>query len=506
MELGAAVEAVERMVGVPLAGPDWHRLGTLCENLGLTFEAAHVPSAAELAGAWRLFINRDGSFGPPSLAQVYGIGLLWTLTDAPAAGLVPAFAALGLRLEASRFEMMKRMAMRLYTIGRNSSVRGRDCAAGARLLSAAVSLFDDLERSDAVRSPAARRSLHGMRGVALILLSRSCADADALRRARADLDVSHGLGDASPQNLCYRRECARRLYDCSRDPALLDDMESLLAQSEMRDRQYHSDLARYHEDRAARALFDGEGDFAVHRAAGIAACDEVLRLWPGQEQENAIFYNVRGYLHYLAASAGLRGDRAAILDALDRAVADFRVAAAHGLGGACLALALLRRAGLVKADDPAAARADLAAVPASLRHVDAETAARIRAQLDAALLDADLRDAVEAGDPAALLAPCEALLAAGEEAQRHLPGLLDALRLCWSAAGAAPSPRLRRAAEQALTLCARTGLEEETDASAALLRTALAVPPPLRDAAPPARAAPPNPAPPARARARALSG
>jgi hypothetical protein len=502
MELGAAVDAVEKMVGVPLAGPDWHRLGTLCESLGVRFEASHAPPPAELAAAWRLFINRDGSFGPPSLAQVYGIGLLWQLTAPPAAGLAAAFAALGLRLEASRFEMMKRMAMRLYTIGRNSSVRGRDCAAGARLLSAAVRLFDDLERSDAVRSPAARRSLHGMRGVALILLSRSCADAGALRRARADLEVSHGLGDASPQNLCYRRECARRLYDCGRDPALLDLMETLLAQSEARDRQYYSDLARYHEDRAARALFEGEGDFAVHRAAGVAACDEVLRLWPGQDQENAIFYNVRGYLHYLAAGPALRGDRAAAVDALTRAVADFRVAGTYGLGGACLALALLRRAALLVEADPAAARADLAAVPEGLRLAEPETAARIRAQLDAALHDCALREAVQAGDPAGLLEGCEALLATGEEAQRHLPGLLDALRLCWTSDDGAPAPRLRRAAEQALTLCARAeGDEEGRDEKAALLRAAITGPPALRGEAPPPVGAPR--APPRRGRAPA---
>jgi len=379
-----------------------------------------------------------------------------------------AFLNIGMRRDFSLLEMMKRRAMRLYTLGRNLSVRDRDPESGARLLRACVELFDAIEGTPTARSAPARRTLHGMRGVALLILTRSCDDSPSLRGALADLEESCALGDRSPQNLAYRRECVLRLYECSEDPAALEKLGALVAVPTPRDPQYLADLAKYHQHCATRALYNGEGDFWVHKEAGTAACDEALSLSVGGE-DLRILNNLRGYANYLAANAALGMDRDGIYEQLTAAIQDFRIAAGAGLGGSCLSRALLRRANLLKRTDLDAAGEDLAEAAGSLNLAAPATAGGIEMGIKAASFDLSIHRALAEAEPDGLAARCRELLALGEASHRYMLTIVNALRVCWGIADPAAASDTMAASREVVALCARAIRERPIDEHTALV-------------------------------------
>lgn len=474
MNFRQAMAEVERHVGVPLGNAGWSNLESLLYKVGLDCRSAIVPAPGAIAQAWQRLLDADGSLGPPDLAQIYLVGILEIFTRTMNRDLDMAFADLGMRRDFSLLEMMKRRAMRLYTLGRNLSVRDRDAESGARLLGACVDLFDAIENTPTTRTVTARRTLHGMRGVALVMLSRSSDDAPALRDAAADLEESFALGDRSPQNLAYRRECALRLYDCSEDPAALEKAGALLALPAARDAQYLSDLAKYHQHRAIRALYNGEGNFWFHKDAGIAACDEALSLPTADREDLRIFNNLRGYAHYLAANAVLGMDRERIAEQLTLAIRDFRIAAAAGLGGSCLARALLRRANLLKRADLDAAGKDLAEATENLKLADPATAQAIEVDLEASLLDLSLQRAMTEAEFDGLAAKCRELLALGEASHRYMLTIVNALRICWGIADPSAASDTKAASRDVVALCVRTIEEGAVDEHMALVLGAAA--------------------------------
>ncbi len=469
MDFRQALEEIERHVGISLGDTGRASLQALFQRLGLACELDHVPTPAAIAQGWRSLLDADGSLGQPDLPQIYLLGVLEAFTRNMNGDLDTAFACIGMRRDFSLLEMMKRRAMRLYTLGRNLSVRDRDADAGAKLLGACVDLFDAIEDTPAARSDTARRTLHGMRGVALLMLSRSCDDAAWLRDAGADLEESFALGDRSVQNLAYRRECALRLYDCSEDTTALDQIAALLASETPRDSQYLSDLAKYHQLRSVRALYNGEGDFWLHNKAGIAACDEALSLPPNGRDDTQIFNNLRGYAHYLAANAALGMDRDGIFQQLTFAIQDFRIAAAVGLGGSCLSRALLRRANILKRTDLDAAAHDLAEVPESLHLVGQAAAQAIESDLEASMLDLSLLRGMTEAEPSGLAGKCHDLLALGEASHRYLLTIVHALRFCWSIADPAAASDTKAASQKVVSLCSAAVQDGVIDEHAALV-------------------------------------
>jgi hypothetical protein len=455
MNFEQALAEVERHVGVPLGNSGRLRLETLFLSLGLDWRPDVVPTPARVAQAWQRVLRADGSMGPPDLAQVYLVGALENFTRFMGRDLDIAFAQVGMRRDFSLLEMMKRRAMRLYTLGRNLSVRDRDAESGAELLRASVDLFDALQDTPAARSDTAQRIVHGMRGVALLMLSRSCADAPALRDAAADLDLAFALGDRSLQNLAYRREAALRLYDCSEDPAALEKLGALLTIPAPRDPQYLSDVAKYHQHRASRALYNGEGDFWVHKDAAVAACDEALSLSALNGEDLRIFNSLRGYAHYLSANASLGMDRDGIFERLTFAIQDFRIAAEAGVGGSCLSRALLRRANLLKRTDLDAAGEDLAEATGSLHLADVATAPAVKVELEASILDLSIQRDMAEGAFGGLAAKCRELLALGEASHHYMLTIVNALRVSWGIADPAAASDTKAASCEVVDLCAK---------------------------------------------------
>ena len=474
MNLAQATQDLESHIGVPLGDAGWTAMTALYRRLGMVCERDQVPQALQVAEVWRNFLAADRSLGEARIEQVYLLGTLECFARTMDGDLDRAFAAVGMQREFSLLEMTKRRAARLYTLGRNLSVRGRDVETGRKLLKAAVRLFDSIEARVAARSGPFLRTLHGMRGVARVLLAREKADPAALEGAALDLEKSFALGDSSPQNLAYRRECALTLYDSSEDPAALDRCEALLASKAPRDQQLLSDLARYHQNRAVRALHYGEGDFWPHMELGVAACDEALGQGANGQEDRRIFNNQRGFFHYLAASAALGLERADVLQHLTDAIEDLRIAATAGLGGSCLAQALLRRAAMLKKIDLDAATADLGLAADSLDLVDSEIAASVGAAVRASLLDCSIRRAMADADATGIAGKCRELLAMGEVSHRHLLTIIHGLRFSWSVGDPSAAADTVAGSRAAVAMCESMIAEESIDEHSALLLGAAA--------------------------------
>lgn len=457
MLLSDAVYAVADDVDVPLTASDFNKLKPLFSSVGLNLDDSRDIDPFGIAHAWRIFLDSEAGHSSSSdWEQIFLIGVLRHVMMSIDADWVEAFSAVRMRANFSLFEMNKRLGGRLFTAGRNLSVRGRDVITAVKLLKAALRIFEQVTRSDLPKSVPLLRMLHGMKGVALVLLSRSDSDTALLSQAEEALERSHQLGDSTPQNLAYRRECARREYNKTNDSSVLDRLERLLGESCLRDSQFYADLAYYHQDRASRALDLGEGDFSTHYDAAIAASTAGLSAPARDGEGHAIFHNLRGFMHYLAAQPAAGLEREQVLAELQDAVADLRLAAKAGLGGACLPLALLRRSSMLKATDLAEARADLSEASAGLGLADQDVASRLGTQIRASLLDCAIREALGASEADGLLETCQQLLALGVEGERHIFSILKALHFCWSLqkeGKESPSPALRSASEQVLATC-----------------------------------------------------
>jgi hypothetical protein len=465
MSITGAACAYARELGVEIPAGFHERVTALLQGLGLgTYPGTTPPHA--LASAWRLFLDQDSGAGDrETLERISALGALYDATQEYSPQLRDAFSAAHLNLTRSRMEMALRLASRLYMMGRKFKLDRRAANDGARLLRAAVWYFDQAAEFDDWLRPPARLKLFGMRGVALLLLARGGLELERLSQALQDLTTSNTLGDRSVQNLAYRREGALRLYDQHRDPAVLATMEALLEEGGPRDSQYFSDLAGFHQFSAGGIVDAREGDATPHFDACIAACEAGLaHCETTGDDDHHIFYNVRGFIRFQSATAGPRREREDAIALFDLAIADLQKAAAAGLGGASLALALLRRANVHKAADLRAARDDLMQAAKCLDLANAELATRIGRQIEASILDCSLREVLDAGDmtPAADL--CLQLLDFGEEAERHLLVLLSALRAAWATLAGPPSDELIEASGRAVTLAqALTEREAEDD-------------------------------------------
>jgi hypothetical protein len=182
-----------------------------------------------IARGWRKFLDLDNSIsGQESLEKICLLGAFHSMTASDTAVIQAAFSKERLNFSRSRLEMSLRLASRLYMLGRKAKFGTEGLADAIKILFAAVRFFDEAVQQQGRLNPPTLRRLFGMRGVAHLLIARTGdSSLPRLKQAASDLDQSHKLGDQTPQNLVYRRECALRLYEIERKIDHLDQLKEM---------------------------------------------------------------------------------------------------------------------------------------------------------------------------------------------------------------------------------------------------------------------------------------
>lgn len=330
----------------------------------------------------------------------------------------------------TRTEMMMRASSSYFGVGRRLFISGeRD----ATLLEAARVLLNELLNDRSSLTEAQQRLATGMRGVSRILLCRACPDAAELEEAFTDLHDSFKLGNNGAECQTYLRECAVRRLELGFDHGAHDSLAELLKVARLKDRQYCSDVYKYH----MAALVPLESDDparAHHVEAAIAACTMALAL-PDSDSENSnhVFHGYRGHTTSLRWS--LIGDASdqRMLEDIEAALPDLRLAAKHGFGGADLSLGLLRHSRLYNLVQPDQAATDLNEAEVNLALItNLDLRERLGRQIAANRLEFQLREAIEVKDNLGILALCDELLAIGEKGNHwHFSALLG-LHQAWA--------------------------------------------------------------------------
>ncbi len=406
------------------------RVKRVFETFGLPDISGKESSPHLIASGWRAILNSNGAIGlrgEAEWAAVYSGFVIATNVETD--GLLSALSGQHLGFAKTRTEMMMRAGTSYFGVGRKIFISdSRDTS----LLEAAIVLLGELLADRSKLTQAQLRLATGMRGVSRILLCRTRSDEIELEEAFDDLYDSYELGNNGAECQTYLRECITRRLELGYDAAAHDSLAELLAIARVKDRQYCSDVYKYHLA-SLRPLESDDPARVHHVEAAIAACSTALTL-PESDNESSdyVFHGYRG--HTISLRWSLIGDAAEqrMLEDIEAALPDLRLAASHGFGGADLPLALLRHAGLYNLVQPDQAMSDLDEAEASLHLVGApDLKTKISNQIAASKLEHRLREAIAAQDSSSILAICDQLLAIGAAGNRwHFSALLG-LRQTW---------------------------------------------------------------------------
>ncbi|HQV04858.1 MULTISPECIES: hypothetical protein [unclassified Novosphingobium] len=419
--------AIEALLDPPAKA----RVKRVFETFGLPDISGKEHCPRLVAIGWREILDNRSSIelrGEAEWAAVYGGFVAATVVETYEMRRALSDQMLG--FAKTRTEMMMRAGSGYFGVGRKIFIAdGRD----ASLLEAAIAILNQLLTDRGKLTQAQLRLATGMRGVSRILLCRTRSDEIELEEAFDDLYDSYELGNDGAECQTYLRECLVRRLELGFDHAAHDSLAELLGITRFKDRQYYSDVYKWHMA-SLKPIESGDPARVHHVEAAIAACSKALTLQDStNENSDYVFHGYRGHTTSLRWS--LIGDAAEqrMLEDIEAALPDLRLAAAHGFGGADLSLALLRHSGLNSLVQPDQALADLDEAEASLHLVGSpELRDKVGKQIAASKLELALREAIAAHDNPGILAFCNQLLAIGTAGNRwHFSALLG-LHQSWS--------------------------------------------------------------------------
>lgn len=445
LDVAAAIELVLLETGLKTPADFYERLWRFVARIRLPQD--RPPTAEEVALAWKRLMRINVTVSARnSLDYACVIGAFYLLTSQRDRQFGDAFFRQKMSFSRSRIEMALRFGISLFNHARRLGPE----VDSAPVLRHAVTYFDRAAVDPSRLPEPALRQLLGMRGVAQILLGRRLRDAAFYRRAEEDLTKARQLGDASPQGRAYLYDCLARIHELTGDLDALARMGEMLDQEADRTRQFYADKAKFHQLNADAPPADLGLEKTTHISLGIAAASEALTHPAVGGASDAFIMSIRGRLYFLQTrELGL--DPVAALEALDLSVPDLRSGSNAGFGGAWLSQALLRRGAIRKAGDLAGARADLEEAQAKVGSTTG-SATRLHVQIEASLIDLEIREKIASGAWVDLLPLCQQLMTFTDHVARHGPTVARALRICWRVQPVPPSDELVQATKDLMSL------------------------------------------------------
>jgi tetratricopeptide (TPR) repeat protein len=398
-------------------------------QLGLLTTDGSPVSPDQVGLAWRRFLDFPQSSGRADEWE-WAIVLLTFVDLAEQFGqqLEASFDRARLRYEKSVLEISLRAGSKCYGVGRGEFVYG---SGDQTLLGIAFALLENVLRQRNALSQAQLRMALGMRGVGRLLLCRGRETIREIEDSFDDILESFDMGNNGQESLEYLRECTVRRLELGFDQDALEWLRNLLDRTSVSDRQFLSDVLKYHQF-ASKSLQTGDPEIAEHVEAAISACTKALTLPdPGNRCPDAILRCFRG--HMLSNRWSYLGtyEPEAMLADIDAALPDLRFAAEHGLGGADLTLALLRRSGIVERTDGNRSRGDIDEAEANVGLATPEVASRLSLQIAEARLQLSLKEALTSEDAPTQLRLCEQLLSLETTLSRSVFLVLLSLKQLW---------------------------------------------------------------------------